>query len=80
MNLSLGLSGCKLELIDDKIIRKYSSSVEYNSRLSKQIDKQVLFSNFILKNINTPKVYKVDKNKLSFQHFDKCSPAFLVHI
>jgi len=63
MNLSLGLSGCKLELIDDKIIRKYSSSVEYNSRLSKQIDKQVLFSNFILKNINTPKVYKVDKNK-----------------
>ena len=64
MNLSLGLSGCKLELIDDKIIRKYSSSIEYNSRLSRQIDKQVLFSNFILKNINTPKVCRVDKNKL----------------
>lgn len=65
MNLSLGLSGCKLELIDDKIIRKYSSSLEYNSRLSKQIDKQVLFSNFILKNIGTPKVYKVNKNQIN---------------
>lgn len=62
--LDNGLSGCKLELINNQLIRKYSSSYEYNSRLSKQIDKQILFSNFILKNIDTPKIYNVSKNKL----------------
>lgn len=62
--LDNGLSGCKLELIDNQLIRKYSSSDEYNSRLSKQIDKQVLFSNFILKNIDTPKIYNVSKDKI----------------
>jgi tRNA A-37 threonylcarbamoyl transferase component Bud32 len=63
-NLENGLSGCKLELLGNKIIRKYSSSEKYNSRLLKQIDKQILFSNYILKNIDTPKVYQVDKNKI----------------
>lgn len=62
--LDNGLSGCKLELIDNQLIRKYSSSDEYNSRLSKQVDKQVLFSNFILKNIDTPKIYNVSKDKI----------------
>ena len=62
--LNAGLSGCKLEFIDNNQIRKYSSSSEYNIRLSKQIDKQVLFSNFILKNIDTPKIYSVHKNEI----------------
>jgi hypothetical protein len=56
-NLKSGLSGCKLELLDNSSLRKYSSSMEYNSRLSSQIKKQKLFSNFILKNIDTPKIY-----------------------
>lgn len=62
--LDSGLSGCKLELVDNRLIRKYSSSTQYNSRLSKQIDKQVLFSNFILKNIDTPKVFDMRKEEI----------------
>lgn len=65
-NLENGLSGCKLEFINDSVIRKYSSSVDYNLRLSKQIDKQILFSNFILKNIDTPKVLNFSKNTLYY--------------
>ena len=62
--LNTGLSGCKLEFVDNNLIRKYSSSSDYNNRLSKQIDKQVLFSNFILKNIDTPKIHNVCKDKI----------------
>jgi len=51
-----GLSGCKLEIIGSGILRKYSSSFGYNERLLKQAEKQILFSKFTLKNINTPKV------------------------
>jgi len=67
-NLKSGLSGCKLELLDNSSLRKYSSSMEYNSRLSSQIEKQKLFSNFILKNIDTPKIYNVNQDEL--YHFD----------
>ena len=42
--LDSGIIGCKIELVNNQLIRKYSSSTQYNSRLSKQIDKQVLFS------------------------------------
>lgn len=67
-NLKNGLSGCKLEFVNDSVIRKYSSSIDYNLRLSKQVDKQILFSNFILKNIDTPKILNFSKNSL--YHFD----------
>ena len=67
-NLKSGLSGCKLELLDNLSLRKYSSSMEYNSRLSSQIEKQKLFSNFILKNIDTPKIY--NSNFESLYYFD----------
>jgi hypothetical protein len=33
MSKELGLSGCKLEIISDSTIRKYSSNKDYNSRL-----------------------------------------------
>lgn len=59
-----GLSGCKLEIIDGGILRKYSSSESYNGRLSKQIDKQMLFSKFILKNIDTPKIISLNPDTL----------------
>ena len=65
-NLKSGLSGCKLELLDNSSLRKYSSSMEYNSRLSSQIEKQKLFSNFILKNIDTPKIYDINQNELYY--------------
>ena len=59
-----GLSGCKLELIKGGVLRKYSSSINYNQRLIKQVDKQILFSKFILKNIDTPKVLAKSSNQL----------------
>lgn len=66
LDLSVGLSGCRIELINNNTIRKYSSSVNYNQRLSSQIDKQILFSNLIIKNIDTPKVYAINKNNLYY--------------
>ena len=51
-----GLSGCKLKIIDNGILRKYSSSIDYNERLIKQVNKQILFTKFIFKNIDAPKV------------------------
>jgi tRNA A-37 threonylcarbamoyl transferase component Bud32 len=59
LDFSVGLSGCKLELIDSRVLRKYSSSTSYNLRLSLQVNKQVLFSRRILKNVDTPKVYNI---------------------
>ena len=59
-----GLSGCELKILGDGILRKYSSSIGYNKRLLKQIDKQILFSKFILKNINTPKVLKISLDEV----------------
>ncbi len=66
MNFSSGLSGCKIELLDNKVVRKYSSSIDYNSRLILQIDKQNLFSSLIFKNINTPKILNINQNNLYY--------------
>lgn len=66
--LNTGLSGCSLELINDRILRKYSSSVEYNSRLSSQAYKQVLFSQRILKNVDTPKVYDIQEGYFDMEY------------
>ena len=68
LDFSVGLSGCKLELIDSRILRKYSSSVEYNSRLSLQVGKQVLFSRRILKNVDTPKVYNIQDGYFDMEY------------
>ena len=48
--LNTGLSGCSLELINDRVLRKYSPTTDYNSRLLSQADKQVVFGNRIYKN------------------------------
>ena len=50
--LNTGLSGCSLELINDRVLRKYSPTTDYNSRLLSQADKQVVFGNRIYKNID----------------------------
>lgn len=77
IDLNSGLSGCKLEILDNKIIRKYSSSKDYNYRLSLQCDKQILFSNLILKNIDTPKVFSFRKDELySFDMEYICGVSF----
>lgn len=66
MNFSSGLSGCKIELLDNKVLRKHSSDINYNSRLLLQIDKQNLFSNLIFKNINTPKILNINRDNLYY--------------
>jgi len=66
--LNTGLSGCRLELINDRVLRKYSPSIEYNSRLSSQIDKQVLFSQRIMKNVDAPKVYDVQDGYFDMEY------------
>ena len=65
-NLNCGLSGCKIEMVDNHTIKKYSSGLNYNQRLSKQIDKQIFFSNKILKSIYVPKVKNVNKENLYY--------------
>jgi len=62
----LGLSGCKLEIVSDKIIRKYSSNKNYNTRLLIQIDKQNFFSENIFTNIDTPKIIKKYEDDLVY--------------
>jgi len=66
MSNDLGLSGCKLEVLSDSTIRKYSSSENYNQRLTIQIDKQNLFSKYIFTNIDTPKIIKKYEDKLIY--------------
>lgn len=66
MNITNGLSGCKLELINHNVLRKYSSSKSYNKRLYCQFNKQKLFSNFVLKNIETPKTFDIQKDSLYY--------------
>ena len=66
--LNTGLSGCSLELINDRVLRKYSPTTDYNSRLLSQADKQVVFGNRIYKNIDAPKVYEVQKNYFDMEY------------
>ena len=63
-----GLSGCSLELINDRVLRKYSPKTDYNSRLLSQADKQVVFGDRIYKNIDAPKVYDIQKNYFDMEY------------
>ena len=88
----LGLSGCKLKLLSDSTIRKYSSSESYNDRLLIQIDKQNFFSKNIFTNIDTPKIIqKYNDNLIYFdmeyikscsyyEYFSTISPAKIENI
>ena len=66
--LNTGLSGCSLELINDKVLRKHSPSVEYNSRLLMQAEKQKVFSNRIYKNVDAPKVYDIQNDYFDMEY------------
>jgi len=66
MSNKLGLSGCKLDILSDNTIRKYSSNQNYNDRLSIQIDKQDFFSKHIFSNIDTPKIIQKYKDNLIY--------------
>ena len=76
-NLKSGLSGCKIELLNDNILRKHSSSKDYNDRLKIQVKKQSLFSHFILNNIDTPNILKVNDDSIfSFDMEYVCGYSF----
>lgn len=64
--LKTGLSGCSIELLKNGFLRKTSASNNYNHRLLAQIDKQIQFSHFILKNIQTPKILNINKTNLFY--------------
>lgn len=65
-----GLSGCKIEIYNKNIVRKYSFSKHYNKRLNFQIEKQKFFSkNFDFKNISTPKIVNINEN-FFFHYFE----------
>ena len=66
--LNTGLSGCSLELINDRVLRKYSPTIDYNSRLLSQADKQVVFGNRIYKNVDAPKVYDIQENYFDMEY------------
>jgi len=68
--LNTGLSGCSLELINDRVLRKYSPTTDYNPRLLSQADKQVVFGSRIYKNIDAPKVCDIQKNPFLKNYFD----------
>ena len=66
--LDTGLSGCSLELISDRVLRKYSSSPDYNSRLFKQAVKQRVFSESIYKNIDAPRIHRIDEDCFDMEY------------
>ena len=66
--LETGLSGCSLELINDRVLRKCSPSIEYNSRLLMQAEKQKVFSNRIYKNVDAPKVYDIQSDYFDMEY------------
>lgn len=66
MSDKLGLSGCKLQILSDNVIRKYSANRDYNNRLSIQIDKQNFFSKRIFSNIDTAKIIKKYNDELIY--------------
>ncbi|MCC8145801.1 MAG: phosphotransferase [Bacteroidales bacterium] len=65
-----GHSGCKILLVESgnkNYVRKISSDVSYNERLKKQCEKQVVFSNEL---IRAPKVYNSGYGKDGLFFFD----------
>lgn len=58
-NINAGLSGCKIEIINEITIRKYSANHLYNNRLATQIEKQKVLWNKNFTSFNVPKVYNM---------------------
>lgn len=65
-NIKAGLSGCKIELINENTLRKYSSSESYNLRLKNQIEKQKYFQNKKYDTFSTPVVFNFLEDKIYY--------------
>tara|TARA_R100001443_G_scaffold116123_2_gene135703 strand:+ start:502 stop:1347 length:846 start_codon:yes stop_codon:yes gene_type:complete len=68
IKLTGGISGCDVVLSEDGIVTKTTNSKSYEKRIKLQGKKQLLFSNFILKNISTPNVIEVGKNFIKMEY------------
>jgi hypothetical protein len=65
-NLNYGLSGCKLEFLNETMIRKWSSSNQYNYRLYEQAIKQEIKSTKTYNTFAVPKIQNISKHELYF--------------
>jgi len=81
-DIKIGLSGCTLKMIDDKIIRKSSPNKSFNPRLNIQVEKQLSFNNIIQSDFNTPQIYNNNVGYFDMEYipgesyynfFNKCS-------
>jgi len=79
-DIKIGLSGCKLQLVDNTI-KKISPNKSFNNRLVKQAIKQKYFFGSY-SNVFTPQVYNIEKNNFIMEYipgesyskfFNKCS-------
>jgi hypothetical protein len=72
-DLILGLSGCKIELLPDNVIRKHSRNSSYNQRLQLQSIKQANFNNLEFPNISSPKVLLYNSEDLNYFDMEYCT-------
>ena len=72
-NLKLGLSGCKLEILPNNIVRKYSKDLDYNCRLLSQANKQSNFSNTFNGKLISPKVLNLHQEDLYYFDMEYCT-------
>lgn len=52
---NIGVSGCKIELVENNVVRKFSHSLDYNQRLVLQLQKQTNFNTNVA-GIDAPKI------------------------
>ena len=68
--LSGGMSGCKLSISHDgRFVTKTASNNDYNARLAKQVEKQKIFKQMLIKGIECPDIIETGKGKDDLDYF-----------
>jgi serine/threonine protein kinase len=65
-----GLSGCKLELLENGLVRKTSKDWKYNNRLYNQMLKQIQFGGLNSNTTHIPRVVKSGHDSIGLFYFD----------
>ena len=88
-DINIGLSGSKLEILPEGLIRKYSPGDYFNDRFKLQIDKQIAFSKNNHNNLFTPDIVHYNDEYFDMQYilgesynefFSKCNKQDLDNI
>ena len=88
-DINIGLSGSKLEILPEGLIRKYSPGDYFNDRFKLQIDKQIAFSKNNHNNLFTPDIVHYHDEYFDMQYilgesynefFSKCNKQDLDNI